>query len=45
MSGHYGPLSPLPHVLALQLLTYHTACARGTYVDKPRILAQSVTVE
>ena len=29
----------------LQLLSYHTACARGTDVDKPRNLAKSVTVE
>jgi glucosamine--fructose-6-phosphate aminotransferase (isomerizing) len=27
------------------LLSYHTACARGTDVDKPRNLAKSVTVE
>jgi ribose 5-phosphate isomerase B len=29
----------------LQLLAYHTACAGGTDVDKPRNLAKSVTVE
>jgi len=29
----------------LQLLAYHTACARGTDVDKPRNLAKSVTVD
>ena len=45
MPGHYGELSPLLHVVALQLLAYHTACARGTDVDKPRNLAKSVTVE
>jgi glutamine---fructose-6-phosphate transaminase (isomerizing) len=45
MPGHYGALSPLLHVLPLQLLAYHTACARGTDVDKPRNLAKSVTVE
>ena len=33
------------HVVPLQLLAYHTACARGTDVDKPRNLAKSVTVE
>jgi len=38
-------LSPLLHVVPLQLLAYHTACARGTDVDKPRNLAKSVTVE
>ena len=45
MPGHYGALSPLLHVVPLQLLAYHTACARGTDVDKPRNLAKSVTVE
>ena len=42
---HYGLLSPILHVVALQLLAYHTALARGTDVDKPRNLAKSVTVE
>ncbi|MGI4720150.1 MAG: glutamine--fructose-6-phosphate transaminase (isomerizing) [Janthinobacterium lividum] len=42
---HYGDLSPILHVAALQLLAYHTALARGTDVDKPRNLAKSVTVE
>ncbi len=42
---HYGDLSPILHVCALQLLAYHTALARGTDVDKPRNLAKSVTVE
>ena len=42
---HYGVLSPILHVVALQLLAYHTALARGTDVDKPRNLAKSVTVE
>ena len=45
MPGHYGPLSPILHVVPLQLLAYHTAVARGTDVDKPRNLAKSVTVE
>jgi glucosamine--fructose-6-phosphate aminotransferase (isomerizing) len=45
MPEHYGPLSPILHVAALQLLAYHTALARGTDVDKPRNLAKSVTVE
>jgi glucosamine--fructose-6-phosphate aminotransferase (isomerizing) len=45
MPEHYGPLSPILHVMPLQLLAYHTACARGTDVDKPRNLAKSVTVE
>jgi glucosamine--fructose-6-phosphate aminotransferase (isomerizing) len=42
---NYGLLSPILHVVALQLLAYHTALARGTDVDKPRNLAKSVTVE
>jgi len=45
MPEHYGALSPLLHVVPLQLLAYHTAYARGTDVDKPRNLAKSVTVE
>lgn len=42
---NYGDLSPILHVLPLQLLAYHTALVRGTDVDKPRNLAKSVTVE
>ncbi|MBA4109659.1 MAG: glutamine--fructose-6-phosphate transaminase (isomerizing) [Leptothrix sp. (in: Bacteria)] len=42
---HYGALSPILHTVPLQLLAYHTACAKGTDVDKPRNLAKSVTVE
>ena len=42
---NYGDLSPILHVVPLQLLAYHTALARGTDVDKPRNLAKSVTVE
>ncbi|MDR3098669.1 MAG: SIS domain-containing protein, partial [Paraburkholderia sp.] len=45
MPEHYGLLSPILHVVPLQLLAYHTACTRGTDVDKPRNLAKSVTVE
>ncbi len=45
MPEHYGVLSPMLHVIPLQLLAYHTACARDTDVDKPRNLAKSVTVE
>ncbi|TSE26729.1 Glutamine--fructose-6-phosphate aminotransferase isomerizing [Tepidimonas sediminis] len=45
MPEHYGDLSPILHVVPLQLLAYHTACLRGTDVDKPRNLAKSVTVE
>ena len=42
---HHGLLSPILHVVPLQLLAYHTALARGSDVDKPRNLAKSVTVE
>jgi len=45
MPEHYGELSPILHVVPLQLLAYHAAVARGTDVDKPRNLAKSVTVE
>ncbi|WP_126283447.1 glutamine--fructose-6-phosphate transaminase (isomerizing) [Burkholderia stagnalis] len=38
-------LSPIMHVVPLQLLAYHVGCARGADVDKPRNLAKSVTVE
>ncbi len=45
MPYHAGLLSPILHVLPLQLLAYHAALARGNDVDKPRNLAKSVTVE
>ena len=45
MPEHYGALSPILHVVPLQMLAYHTALAKGTDVDKPRNLAKSVTVE
>ena len=45
LGSHAGPLSPILHVVPLQLLAYHAALARGTDVDKPRNLAKSVTVE
>jgi glucosamine--fructose-6-phosphate aminotransferase (isomerizing) len=45
LTDHAGLLSPILHVLPLQLLAYHTALVRGTDVDKPRNLAKSVTVE
>ncbi len=37
--------SPIVNVVALQLLAYYAAQARGTDIDKPRNLAKSVTVE
>jgi glucosamine--fructose-6-phosphate aminotransferase (isomerizing) len=45
LGDHAGLLSPILHVLPLQLLAYHVALARGHDVDKPRNLAKSVTVE
>jgi glucosamine--fructose-6-phosphate aminotransferase (isomerizing) len=45
VSEHAGLLSPVVHVVPLQLLAYHVAVLRGTDVDKPRNLAKSVTVE
>jgi glucosamine--fructose-6-phosphate aminotransferase (isomerizing) len=45
LTDHAGLLSPILHVVPLQLLAYHTALHRGTDVDKPRNLAKSVTVE
>ncbi|MBL8470460.1 MAG: glutamine--fructose-6-phosphate transaminase (isomerizing) [Rhodocyclaceae bacterium] len=45
MPEHYGHLSPVLHVVPLQLLAYHAALVKGTDVDKPRNLAKSVTVE
>ncbi|KGS74038.1 glutamine-fructose-6-phosphate transaminase [Burkholderia pseudomallei MSHR7500] len=45
MPDYYGLLSPILHVVPLQLLAYHAACIRGTDIDKPRNLAKSVTVE
>ncbi|MFZ9140977.1 MAG: glutamine--fructose-6-phosphate transaminase (isomerizing) [Burkholderiaceae bacterium] len=45
LGDHAGLLSPILHVVPLQLLAYHVALARGNDVDKPRNLAKSVTVE
>ena len=45
LGGHAGLLSPILHVIPLQMLAYHVALARGHDVDKPRNLAKSVTVE
>lgn len=38
-------IAPIPTVVALQLLSYHMAAARGCEIDQPRNLAKSVTVE
>lgn len=45
LPANVGALSPVLHVVPLQLLAYHTAVMRGTDIDKPRNLAKSVTVE
>jgi len=38
-------LSPIPYVVPLQLLAYHTALEKGLNPDMPRNLAKSVTVK
>jgi glucosamine--fructose-6-phosphate aminotransferase (isomerizing) len=38
-------VAPIPTVVALQLLSYYIAKARGCEIDQPRNLAKSVTVE
>jgi len=38
-------IAPMVYSVPVQLLSYHTALARGTDVDQPRNLAKSVTVE
>ncbi len=38
-------VAPIPTTVALQLLAYHVAQARGCPIDQPRNLAKSVTVE
>ena len=38
-------LEPLIATIPLQLLAYHVAICKGKYVDQPRNLAKSVTVE
>ncbi|SFK09307.1 glutamine--fructose-6-phosphate transaminase (isomerizing) [Bradyrhizobium sp. Gha] len=40
-----GSFTPMVYAIAVQLLAYHTAVARGADVDQPRNLAKSVTVE
>ena len=45
MPEQYGAISPILHVVPMQLLAHHTACARGTDVHKLRNLAKSVRVE
>jgi glucosamine--fructose-6-phosphate aminotransferase (isomerizing) len=37
--------APIVYAIAVQLLAYHAAVAKGTDVDQPRNLAKSVTVE
>ncbi|MGO4914812.1 glutamine--fructose-6-phosphate transaminase (isomerizing) [Pseudogemmobacter sp. W21_MBD1_M6] len=38
-------IAPFTYAVAIQLIAYHTALAKGTDVDQPRNLAKSVTVE
>ena len=37
--------APILQAIAVQMLAYQVACAKGTDVDQPRNLAKSVTVE
>ena len=37
--------APILQAIAVQVLAYQVACAKGTDVDQPRNLAKSVTVE
>jgi glutamine---fructose-6-phosphate transaminase (isomerizing) len=45
MPQSYGLLSPVLHVVPLQLLACRAALVKGTDVDKSRNLAKSATVE
>ena len=45
LGDHAGLLSPILHVIPLQLIAYNVACEKGNNVDQPRNLAKSVTVE
>jgi len=38
-------IAPIVAAVAVQLIAYHAAVAKGTDVDQPRNLAKSVTVE
>jgi glucosamine--fructose-6-phosphate aminotransferase (isomerizing) len=38
-------VAPILYAVAVQLLAYYTALAKGTDIDQPRNLAKSVTVE
>lgn len=45
LPGSGNLIVPIISSIALQLLAYHVAVAKGTDVDQPRNLAKSVTVE
>jgi hypothetical protein len=45
MPEHYGELSPLLHVVPLQLQAHQTACVRGTDMHNPKSLEKSVTFD
>jgi len=40
-----GTVAPILYTVAVQMLAYYTALAKGTDIDQPRNLAKSVTVE
>lgn len=45
MPKAYPLIAPMIYAIAVQLLAYHVAVAKGTDIDQPRNLAKSVTVE
>ena len=38
-------IEPFLHTVAVQMIAYYAALAKGTDVDQPKNLAKSVTVE
>jgi glucosamine--fructose-6-phosphate aminotransferase (isomerizing) len=45
MPENYGQLTPILHGVPLQLLAYHTACARGTDVPRCQVSQQLLASE
>jgi glucosamine 6-phosphate synthetase-like amidotransferase/phosphosugar isomerase protein len=44
-AAYADPLSPIMHVIPLQLHAYHVGYSRSAHGDEPRNLAKSVTVK
>ena len=38
-------LAPIGYAVAVQMIAYHVALAKGVSIDQPKNLAKSVTVE